>query len=137
MEFTRVFIDQLTYKIIGCAIEIHRHVGPGLLESVYHTCFKKELELRALRFRSQLVVPVLYKGMVLNAEYRLDLLVEDLIIVEIKALDGVLPVHKSQLLTYMKLLHKPKGILINFNCMNIFKEGQYTLVNELYAQLPF
>ena len=72
----------------------------------------------------------------LDAEYRLDLLVEDLIIVELKAIEGLLPVHKSQLLTYMRLLQKPKGILINFNCMNIFKEGQFTMVNQLYADLP-
>jgi GxxExxY protein len=89
-----------------------------------------------LNFKSQLITPVNYKGVILGADLRLDVLVEDLIIVELKAIDGILPVHEAQLLTYMKLLQKPKGILINFNCSNIFKEGQKTFVNEYYSALP-
>lgn len=77
-----------------------------------------------------------YKGAPLDAELRLDVLVEDLILVELKAIDGLLPVHEAQVLTYMRLMNKPKGILINFNCTNIFKEGQKTFVNELYRGLP-
>jgi len=82
------------------------------------------------------MTPIHYKGIILDADLRLDVLVEDLIIVELKSMDGILPVHEAQLLTYMKLLQKPKGVLINFNCSNIFKEGQKTMVNEYYAQLP-
>ncbi len=89
-----------------------------------------------MNFKSQLITPVNYKGVILGADLRLDVLVEDLIIVELKAIDGILPVHEAQLLTYMKLLQKPKGILINFNCSNIFKEGQKTFVNEYYSALP-
>jgi len=133
---TRKLLDDLTYQIIGCAIEVHRQLGPGLLESVYQKCFIQELALRNLKFVSQVMTPINYKGIVLDADLRLDVLVEDLVIVELKSMEGILPVHDAQLLTYMKLLQKPKGILINFNCANIFKEGQKTLVNEYYAQLP-
>ena len=135
MEITRQYIDQLTYKIIGCAIEIHRKLGPGLLESVYHQCFKKELFLRELNYKSELYFPLEYKGTEILAEFRLDFLVEDLIVVELKAIECVLPVHKAQIFSYMRLLQKPKGILINFHCENIFKEGQFTFVNKLYSAL--
>lgn len=133
---SKKYLDDLTYKIIGSAIEVHKQLGPGLLESVYQKCFSYELSVRCLNFISQLLIPVNYKGVVLEADLRLDVLVEDLIIVELKAMEGMLPVHEAQLLTYMKLLQKPKGILINFNCTNIFKQGQKTLVNEYYAALP-
>jgi len=133
---TQKYLNQLTYKILGCAIEVHKHLGPGLLESVYHKCFIKELSIQNLSFRNQDLVPVEYKGFSLETDYRLDVLVEDTIIVELKAIEGMLPVHEAQLMTYMKLMNKPKGILINFNCTNIFKEGQKTLVNKLFASLP-
>jgi GxxExxY protein len=135
-QVTQKYIDELTYKILGCAIEVHKNVGAGLLESVYEKCFTKELSLRGLRYCSQQSVPLNYKGLELEAELRLDVLVEDLIIVELKSIDYFLPIHDSILLTYMSMLKKPKGILINFNCTNIFKEGQKTLVNKLYASLP-
>jgi GxxExxY protein len=133
---TQKYLDELTFKIIGCAIEVHKVLGPGLLESIYQKCFMKEFGLKNLEFKSQLWVNAEYKGMPLEADLRLDVLVEDFVIVELKAIDGMLPVHQAQVLTYMKLLKKPKGILINFNCTNIFKEGQKTLVNEYYGQLP-
>src|SRR3954453_12296177 len=132
---TQQYLDELTYKIIGCAIEVHKELGPGLLESVYHKCFLLELFQKELKYKSELVVPVKYKGQLLDTGLRLDVLVEDQIIVELKAVDGLVPLFEAQLLTYMKLLAKPKGILINFNCKNIFKEGQKTLVNEIYASL--
>lgn len=135
MTITKNYLDELTYKIIGCAIEVHRELGPGLLESVYQKCFTTELSIKSLSFISQICTPISYKGITLEADLRLDVLVEDLIIVELKSMEGILPVHEAQLLTYMKLLRKPKGILINFNCTNIFKEGQKTLVNEFYASL--
>jgi len=135
-QVTKQYIDELSYKIIGCAIEVHKQIGPGLIESVYEKCFVKELSLRSINFKTQLWVPIQYKGINLNAALRADVLVEDLILVELKAMDGILPVHKAQVLTYMKLMQKPKGILINFNCTNIFKEGQKTFVNDLYIALP-
>lgn len=136
MRITQKYLDELTYKIIGCAIEVHKHLGPGLLESVYEKCFARELSLTNLEFKTQLWLPVEYKGILLEAQLRLDVIVEDVILVEIKAIDGILPIHEAQVLTYMKLMQKPKGILINFNCTNIFKTGQKTLVNEFYSGLP-
>ena len=133
---TKKDIDDLTYILIGCAIEVHKELGPGLLESIYESCFIEELSRKELAYQSQLQVPIVYKGKSLNAGLRLDILVEDIIIVEIKSVEKILSVHQAQLLTYLKLLEKPKGILINFNCTNIFKEGQKTMVNEYYALLP-
>jgi len=135
MRITQKYLDELTYKIIGCAIEVHKHLGPGLLESVYEKCFARELSLTNLEFKTQLWLPVEYKGILLEAQLRLDVIVEDVILVEIKAIDGILPIHEAQVLTYMKLMQKPKGIIINFNCTNIFKTGQKTLVNEFYSGL--
>jgi GxxExxY protein len=133
---TQKYLNDLSYQLIGCAIEVHRTIGPGLLESVYEKCFEEELKEAGLGYQRQLFVPVVYKGRVLDAQLRLDFLVEDLIVVELKAVEALLPVFDAQLLTYMQLLKKPKGVLINFNCKNIFKEGQRTRVNELYAALP-
>ena len=136
MQVSRKFVDDLTYEIIGCAIEVHREIGPGLMEGLYQTCLEREFQLNNLVYKSQMLIGVEYKGTVTEALYRLDFLVEDLIVVELKAIELLLPVHKSQLLTYMRLLKKPKGILLNFNCTNIFKEGQKTVVNNHYDELP-
>jgi GxxExxY protein len=136
MRVTKKYLDELTYLLVGCAIEVHRQLGPGLLESVYHKCYNHELYLKGVNFCSHILVPINYKFVTLDADLRLDVMAENLIIVELKAIEGILPVHEAQLLTYMKLLQKPKGILINFNCTNIFKEGQKTFVNEYYAKLP-
>ncbi len=135
MRVTKKTVDNLSYKILGCAIEVHRHLGPGLLESVYEKCLKRELQLQGIRVQSQQIIPLNYKGLSLDAELRYDLLVEDLIIVETKANDGLLPIHEAKLLTYMQMLEKPKGILINFNVTNLMKYGQKTMVNKLYAAL--
>jgi GxxExxY protein len=136
LEITQKYTDEITYKIIGCAIEVHKQLGPGLLESVYEKCFIHELRLSGLKCLSQQKVPLNYKNINLEVDLRLDVLIENLIIAELKACEGILPIHQSVLLTYMKMLQKPKGIIINFNCTNIFKEGQITLVNEYYANLP-
>jgi GxxExxY protein len=133
---TKKYLDELTYAIIGAAIEVHKQLGPGLLESVYEKCFLKELSIRNLSAKSQIWVPLQYKGLEIATELRLDILVEDLICVELKAIEDLLPIHDAVLLSYMKLLQKPKGILINFHCVNIFKEGQKTLVNDIFAALP-
>lgn len=133
---TKSLLNDLSYKIIGCAIEVHKYLGPGLLESVYHECMKKELSLRGFNYQSQLLVPINYKGLLMAADYRLDFLVDDILVVELKAMDGLLPFHEAQLLTYMKLLQKPKGVLINFNCTNIVKEGSKQMVNEHFSLLP-
>ena len=136
MSITQEYINKLTYKIIGAAIEVQKHLGPGLLESVYLKCLVKEFSLQSLDYKTQVFNPIEYKGFSLDTDLRLDVLIEDQVIVEIKAIEALLPVHEAQLLTYMKLINKPKGILINFNCVNIFKGGQKTMVNELFAALP-
>ncbi len=133
---TKKHLDELTYEVIGATIEIHKALGPGLLESVYQLCLTKELTLRKIQFNRHLEVPVDYKGSEIDTLLRCDFLVENALVVELKAIDALAPVHEAQLLTYMKLLQKPKGILINFNVNNIFKEGQKTMVNELYRDLP-
>ncbi len=137
MKLTQKYLDNLSYKIIGCAIEVHKVLGPGLLESIYEKCFLRELEIRGIDAISQRRIQMEYKGLVFGANLRFDVLVEDLIVVELKAVESVLPVHESILLTYMKLLSKPKGIIINFNCINIFENGQKTFVNELYGSLRY
>jgi len=136
MQITKKYLDELTYKVIGCAIEVHKHLGPGLLESVYEKCFAKELTLRGIAFKTQVWVPLQYKGLELETELRLDVLVEDILCVELKAQEGLLPIHEAVLLSYMQMLQKPKGILLNFHCLNIFKGGQKTLVNNLFSLLP-
>ncbi|HUR66305.1 MAG TPA: GxxExxY protein [Chitinophagaceae bacterium] len=136
MQTTKRYLDQLTYKVIGCAIEVHKALGPGLLESVYERCFLRELLLRDIGFKNQISVPLNYKGILLNAELRLDVLVEDVLCVELKAIEGLLPIHDAVLLSYMRMLEKPKGLLINFHSAHIFKEGQKTLVNNLFTALP-
>ncbi len=136
MEITQKYLDELTYKIIGCAIEVHKHLGPGLLESVYEKCFLYELGLKGPHYQSQQRIPISYENIEMEAELRYDVLVENQIVVELKSIEGILPVHEAVLLTYMKMLQKPKGIIINFYCTNIFKEGQKTMVNEYYAALP-
>ncbi len=135
MEITKSYLKDLVYRVNGAAIEVHKALGPGLLESVYHKCLKKELSLRGISFQSELVVNVNYKGLELDADLRCDLFIEDVLPVELKAVDAIHPIHEAQLMTYMKLLKAPEGLLINFNVTHIFKEGQKTYVNELYRDL--
>ncbi|MCX6248176.1 MAG: GxxExxY protein [Bacteroidetes bacterium] len=133
---TQKYVNELTHAIIGAAIEIHKELGPGLLESIYEKCLVHLLKEKGLKLLMQQKVPVLFRGIYLDCDLRFDLMAENLIIVELKAVDGLLPIHEAQLLTCLKLLEKPKGILINFNCTNIFREGQRTLVTEHFAALP-
>lgn len=136
MQVTKKYLNDLTYRVLGCAIEVHKILGPGLLERVYEKCFIRELELQRIQFQKQLWVPIAYKGLEFNNELRLDVLIEDILCVELKAQEGLLPIHDAILLSYMIMLEKPKGVLINFHCVNIFKDGQKTLVNQLFSMLP-
>jgi GxxExxY protein len=132
---TQKQVNDLTYKIIGYAIEVHSELGPGLLESIYGKCLSHLLHEKGITTSVQQKVPIMFKGLYLDCDLRLDLLVENTIIVEIKTVNSFLPVHKAQLLTYLRLLEKPKGILFNFNCTNIFREGQITMVTDHFAAL--
>jgi len=114
--------DRLSHKVIGAAIEVHKHLGPGLLESAYEECLTYELKKLDLKVERQKPVPVVYKEVRLDCGYRIDLLVEDNLIIELKSVDAFLPVHEAQILTYLKFSHKSIGLLINFNVPQ-FKQG--------------
>ena len=133
---TQKFYNDLTYRIIGAAIEVHKELGPGLLENIYERCLIHLLRKSGLRVESQQRVPVIFQGLHLDCELRLDLLVEDCIIVEVKAADRILPIFEAKLLTYLRLLKKPKGIILNFNSSNLFKDGQKTMVTAQFGELP-
>jgi GxxExxY protein len=107
--------DPRTSPIIGAAIEVHRQLGPGLLESVYEECLCHELHLRGLGFRRQVDLPVIYKGLMLDCGYKLDLIVQNEVVLELKSVDKLHPIHEAQLLTYLRLAGKRVGLLINFN----------------------
>ena len=115
-------INSLTSEVIGAAIEVHKILGPGLLESTYEECLCRELGLRKISFERQKELPIEYKGIKLDCGYRLDIIVEGRLILEIKACEGLLPIHQAQLLTYLKLTGMKVGLLINFN-VRILKEG--------------
>ena len=135
-KLTKSYLKTLTYEIIGAAIEVHKEMGPGLLEKIYEVCMVQELRLRGIKVTSQQAIPVIYKGVTLDAELRYDLLVEDCIIVELKAVLQMIPIFEAQAMSYAKILQVPKAVLINFTCTNIFKEGQKTFVNDLFRVLP-
>lgn len=131
----KAFLKDLTYKINGAAIEVHKELGPGLLESVYHQCLAHELQNRELDVQTEKMISINFKGLDLITNLRCDLLVENAICIELKAVKEILPVHEAQLLSYMKLLKIPKGILFNFNVYNLYNEGQKTFVNEYFSNL--
>jgi GxxExxY protein len=110
-----VKLNEITESVIGAAIEVHRAIGPGLLESAYTQCLCRELTLRKLPFARELPLPVVYKGLRLDCAYRLDLLVADAVVVEVKAVESLIPVHTAQLLTYLRLGAWKAGLLLNFN----------------------
>ena len=106
---------ELTHEIIGSAIEVHKELGPGLLESAYEECLCHELSIRCLQFKRQVALPVTYKGVKLDCGYKLDLLVEEKVVLELKSVESVIPIHQAQLLTYLRLSGKKLGLLMNFN----------------------
>ncbi len=114
-------LNDISYKIIGCAYQVHSELGPGLLESSYEACLQYELLNAGLRTESQKALPVTYKDLKLDAGYRIDLLVEDSVIIEIKSVEAISPIHEAQLLTYLKLSKIKLGLLINFNVPDLKK----------------
>ncbi|RLB83491.1 MAG: GxxExxY protein [Deltaproteobacteria bacterium] len=123
-------INKISSKIIGAAIEVHKALGPGLLESAYEECLCHELSLRGLSFESQKPLPVNYKGKRLDCGYRLDIVVENAIILELKSCDKIEPIHNAQLLTYLKLSGTSLGLLLNFN-VPVMRDGIIRIVNRL------
>ena len=125
---TKDILNRLSSEIIGSAIEVHREMGPGLLESVYEICLARELALKGIDFKRQVAIPVKYKTLQLDLDFRIDLLVEEEVVVEIKTVDTILPIHEAQLLTYLKLSKKKLGLIINFN-QALLKDGIRRMVN--------
>lgn len=136
MELTKTYLKDLTYRVTGAAIEVHKRLGPGLIESVYHKCLEKELTLRNIPFKSEYKIPYNYKGYDVDIDLRCDFIIGDVLVLEIKSVEQVMPVHVAKLLTYMRLLEISKGLMINFNVENLYYEGQKTYVNDFYKQLP-
>lgn len=132
---TQSQVDELTYKINGACIEVHKIIGPGLLESVYHKCLEEELRLRGINFKSQFKIPLLYKVKELFCDFFCDFLIENCIVLELKSVSALQDIHRAQILNYINLTKKPKGILINFNVKNLMHQGQETFVNEYYKTL--
>lgn len=126
------FIDDLEYKVTGACIEVHRSLGPGLLEKVYHKCLIRELQLRNISFVSEQVITIYYKDVLLETELKADLFIENCLVLELKSVETVLPIHEAQIITYMKILQAPKGLLINFNCTNIVQNGKKPFISEYH-----
>lgn len=135
MLVTKKQVTQLSYDITGFAIKVHKNLGPGLLESIYETCLKFELERNGYSVKQQVIADVVYDGLLMETTLKLDLLVNDLVVVELKTVEELKPFHQAQLLTYMKLLQKPQGLLINFFTDNIIKSMK-PFVNEYFSSLP-
>lgn len=131
---TKKEVTQLSYEITGLAIKVHKNLGPGLLESIYEECLKYELLKNGFDVKQQFLVPIIYEGVEMKTKLIVDLLMNDCIVIEIKAQEETLPVHEAQLLTYMKVLKKPQGLLINFFTTNITKSLK-PLVNEYFKEL--
>lgn len=131
---TKSELNQLSYDIIACAITVHKALGPGLLESVYETCLIHELELKSFNVRQQVKVPITYKDVKLETTIRADLLVNNQVVVELKAIEEIHAIHRAQALSYMRLLNCPKGIIINFFCEKITDKAIH-LANELFEEL--
>lgn len=136
MEITQKYINELTYKITGACIEVHKIVGPGLFENVYHECLKREFEIREIAYKSELQIPLNYKGKLIDCTVKCDFLIEDLIVLELKSVKEFQNVHRAQTLNYMNLLKVPKAILVNFNVSNLYREGHETFVSEHFRNLP-
>ena len=131
---TKKEITKLSYGITGFAIKVNKKLGPGLLESVYEQCLKFELERNGYDVKQQLIVKINYDDLELESDLRIDLLVNDCIVIELKSVENLLPIHQAQILTYMKILQKPQGLLINFNSTNI-TQSMKPFVNEYFSRL--
>lgn len=135
MEITKKYINELTYKIIGACIEVHKIVGPGLYEDVYHKCLEREFNLLGLKNKSELEIPLVYKELHIDCKVKCDFLIEDVIVLELKSVSEIHPIHKAQTMNYMNLLKVPKSILVNFNVYNLYHEGTETFVSKDFEKL--
>ena len=129
IEIEREKLDRLSGKILDSCISVHREMGPGLLESVYEQCLMKEFEIRGIPALNQVPIPLQYKGFDLSKEFRIDVLVDDCIIIEIKSCDSMIPVYEAQIISYLRLTNKKLGFLVNFN-VKLLKDGFRRFVNN-------
>ena len=134
---TQKYLDELTYEVIGSAIEVYKTMGRGLLESLYHQCLKEELLYRKINFVSELKIPVIYKTKELEIDFKCDLFLENCLVVELKAVNRMEALFEAQLLTYMKLLKAPKGIIINFNCSKMGKKHLLMNISMFFQNFNF
>ncbi|WP_262150567.1 GxxExxY protein [Chryseobacterium foetidum] len=132
---TKKEVTQLSYEITGYAIKVHKSLGAGLLESIYEKCLVHELLRNGYDVKQQVRVPIIYEDIIIDADLKVDLLINDCIVVQLKAVEEILAIHEAQLLTYMKILKKPQGLLINFFTNNITKSLR-PFVNEYFKTLP-
>ena len=132
---TKKEVTQLTYEKTGFANKVHKNLGPGLLESIYEKCLVHELQNNGYDVKQQVKVPIQYDDLVFDTNLKIDLLVNDVIVVELKAQEEILPIHEAQLMTYLKILKKPQGLLINFFTTNITK-SLIPIINEYFRELP-
>ncbi len=135
MIWTKEKITELTYQINGACINVHKHLGPELLESVYHKCLKIEFDYLGLQYQSELPLQVMYRKKYVNLDFRCDFLIENCIVLELKSVKAIEPIFEAQILTYMQITGSPKGILVNFNVRNLIREGYKPFVNDFYYDL--
>lgn len=133
---TQKNVNDLSYKVVGACIEVHKIVGPGLYENVYHQCLIKEFNHLGLKYKSELEIPLSYKGELVDCKLKCDFLIEDLIVLELKSVSEIHPIHKAQTMNYMNLLKVPRSILINFNVLNIYHEGCEYFASKIFKELP-
>lgn len=132
---TKKEVTQLSYEIVGVAIKVHKSLGPGLLENVYEKCMVYELMKQGYQVKTQVPVKVKYDEIEIDSELKIDILINDCVVVELKTVEKILPVHEAQLMSYMKLLEKPQGLLINFYTDNI-TSSLIPIVNDIFKKLP-
>ncbi|WP_308006037.1 GxxExxY protein [uncultured Chryseobacterium sp.] len=135
MELTKKYINELTYKIIGACIEVHKIVGPGLYEEIYHKCLEREFDLLGIKYKSELEIPLIYKDLKIDCKVKCDFLIENTIVLEIKSVTEFHNIHRAQTMNYMNLLKVSKSILVNFNVYNLYHEGTETFVNKDFENL--
>lgn len=135
MALTKKYINELTYKIIGACIEVHKIVGPGLYEEIYHKCLEREFDLLGIKYKSELEIPLIYKDLKIDCKVKCDFLIENTIVLEIKSVTEFHNIHRAQTMNYMNLLKVSKSILVNFNVYNLYHEGTETFVNKDFENL--
>ncbi|WP_294270221.1 GxxExxY protein [uncultured Chryseobacterium sp.] len=135
MEITKKYLNELTYRIIGACIDVHKIVGPGLYEEIYHKCLEREFDLLNIKYTSELEIPLIYKDLKIDCKVKCDFLIENIIVLEIKSVAEIHNIHKAQTMNYMNMLKVPKSILVNFNVYNLYRDGTETFVNKDFEKL--